>query len=43
MDMGLRAYNDKEFYLVESTDGAKDAYGFIHTNPPALKRRFLYR
>ena len=37
---GLTAYNDKEFYLVESSAGAKDAYGFIHTNPPALKEDF---
>ena len=37
---GFTAYNDKEFYLVESTDGAKDAYGFIHTNPPALNADF---
>ena len=37
---GLTAYNDKEFYLVESSAGAKDAYGFIHTNPPALNADF---
>ena len=37
---GFTAYNEKEFYLVESTDGAKDAYGFIHTNPPALNADF---
>ena len=37
---GLTAYNDKQFYLVASSPGAKDAYGFIHSNPPALNPDF---
>ena len=37
---GLTAYNHEQFYLVASSEGAKDAYGFIHTNPPALKEDF---
>ena len=37
---GLTAYNDKKFYLVESSEGARDAYGFIHSNPPALNGDF---
>ncbi|RKW27379.1 MAG: HAD-IIB family hydrolase, partial [Granulicatella sp.] len=37
---GLTAYNDKQFYLIASSPGAKDAYGFIHSNPPALNPDF---
>jgi cof-like hydrolase len=37
---GLTVYNHEQFYLVEASAGAKDAYGFIHSNPPALKEDF---
>ena len=37
---GLTVYNHEQFYLVEASAGARDAYGFIHSNPPALKEDF---
>ena len=37
---GLTAYNHEIFYLVQDSEGAKDAYGYIHTTPPELNEHF---
>ena len=37
---GLTTYNDQQFFLVQESNGVKDAYGVIHSTPPALNADF---
>lgn len=37
---GLTTYNDQQFFLVQESNGVKDAYEVIHSTPPALNADF---